>query len=86
MIKNKSGHTTLSPGVYCSGIKIQHGDVLFQEGIYIIKDGPFEITSNAETKGTYVAFYFTGNNAVFNFSSNSDVNFTAPKDGEDGSG
>lgn len=81
VVKNKSGATTLYPGVYCGGIKIQHGDVHFTPGVYVIKDGSLSITANSTVTGEYVGFYLTGDNAVFDFGSNSDIDFTAPKDG-----
>ncbi|MGI9414083.1 MAG: pilus assembly protein, partial [Hyphomicrobiales bacterium] len=81
VVKNKNGSTTLSPGVYCGGISIQHGDVEFEPGVYIIKDGSFSITANSTVVGEYVGFYLTGDNAVYDFGSNSDINFSAPRDG-----
>lgn len=76
------GTINLDPGVYCGGIKIQHGAVHFEAGIYIIRDGPLQITSNSSVTGGHVGFYLTGANAVLDFGSNSDIDFTAPKDGE----
>ena len=73
---------TLQPGVYCGGLTIKAtSDVTMAEGIYIIKDGPLTVTSNSIVYGEYVGIYFTGVNAVYNFESNSDIDFTAPRDG-----
>jgi len=81
VVKNKSGATNLYPGVYCGGIQIQHGDVHFTPGVYVIKDGSFSITANSMVTGENVGFYLTGDDAVFDFGSNSDIDFTAPKEG-----
>lgn len=73
---------TLQPGVYCGGLNINsNADVTLAEGVYVMKDGPLTVTSNSVVYGKYVGVYFTGDNAVFNFESNSDIDFTAPKDG-----
>lgn len=81
LIDNAFGTATLSPGVYCGGITIRHGAVRFQPGIYVVKDGPFVIKAASNVTGEYVSFYLTGDNAVFDFGSFSDVDFTAPRDG-----
>ena len=77
-----SGSHTLRPGRYCGGIKITgSAHVEFEEGIYIIDSGQFEITGNAEVRGNYVGFGFTGPNAQFKFQGQADVELYAPKDG-----
>ena len=55
--------TTLSPGGYCGGLKI-NASTTFQPGIYYIKDGPLEIngsSTNVIAKG--VTFVLEGKNA-----------------------
>ena len=52
-----------------------------ENGIYVIKDGPFSVTSNSTVFGEGVGFYLTGDDAVYNFGSLSDINFSAPEDG-----
>lgn len=72
----------LSPGVYCGGLRIDgNARVYFLPGIYVIKDGPFNVDSNSEIQGRNVGFYLTGTNAVFRFASNASVDLEAPKDG-----
>jgi Flp pilus assembly protein TadG len=77
-----SGTQTLNPGVYCGGLNIS-GDakVKLNPGIYIIKDGPFTVTMNAQLTGTHVGFYLTGSLSLIAFSKNTLVELTGPKDG-----
>jgi hypothetical protein len=76
------GMVFLTPGVYCGGLKITgNSSVQFAPGVYVIKDGVFEVTGNGKVIGQYVGFYFTGDNAFFKFSAQADVDFSAPKDG-----
>ena len=74
--------TRLDPGVYCGGIEIKDSRVEFRSGVYIIKDGPLKIVANAQAWGENVGFYLTGDNAVYNFGSQSDIDFSAPSDGQ----
>ncbi len=74
---------TLTPGVYCGGITIDaSADVTFAPGEYIIKDGEFEVLSNAQASGAGVAFYLTGSNSTIFFDSNTSVGFTTPTTGD----
>ncbi len=73
---------TLNPGVYCGGLRIDgNAEVTLKPGIYVIKDGPLNIDSNAKVSGQYVGFFLTGDDATFRFASNAKVEFSAPKDG-----
>lgn len=59
-------------------------DVVFQPGVYVIKDGPFLIAANAEVSGTGVGFYFVGDAGqatVFSAGPQSFIDFSAPIDG-----
>jgi Flp pilus assembly protein TadG len=72
----------LSPGTYCGGIMVTgSAKVTFAAGTYIIKDGPLKFTDNSDIYGRNVSFYFTGDNAEFEFTANSVVNLGAPRDG-----
>lgn len=72
----------LTPGTYCGGLKIDgNAKVKVLPGIYVIKDGPLIVDSNAQLEGEYAGFYFTGKNAFFRFTSNAKVTLGAPKDG-----
>jgi len=76
-------YETLQPGVYCGGIEIGQGSVVtFEPGVYIIKDGPFFVGSNAIARGDNVGFYLVGNTSTLAFTSKATIEFTAPKDGD----
>ena len=73
---------TLNPGVYCGGIQIANGaQVFLNPGVYVIKDGPLIVSGNAFLEGVNVGFYLTGSKAKFNFTPDSSISLTAPKDG-----
>ncbi len=73
---------TLSPGVYCGGLDASGSTMISLEpGIYVIKDGPLELTSNASLVGMNVGFYLTGEDATIRFDGSSNVSLTAPKTG-----
>jgi hypothetical protein len=77
-----NGSHTLSPGVYCGGLVGKSNvKITLNPGVYIIKDGIFQLDSNTEASGTGVAFYLKGNAAVIDFNSNVKANFTAPTSG-----
>ncbi|MCI5046889.1 MAG: pilus assembly protein [Aquisalinus sp.] len=80
-----SEYTTsvLNPGVYCDGLKIKHdAQVTFMPGTYIIKDGPFIVEQEAIVEGKEVAFYFTGDNSSLKFEDMSEINLSAPINGD----
>ncbi len=57
-----NGNTTLTPGRYCGGIKINGGSVVFEPGTFVIDAGDFEAGGNATMTGTGVSFVFTADN------------------------
>ena len=73
---------TLSPGVYCGGLRITNGaKVTLTPGIFVIKDGPLVADKDADIQGTNVAFYLSGIGANLVFEAATTINVTAPKDG-----
>jgi Putative Flp pilus-assembly TadE/G-like len=73
----KSGTVTLNPGVYCDGLKITGtADVKFNPGTYVIRDGPFEVSSKATATGVHVGFYLEGEATVLKFGGSSTISFT----------
>jgi Flp pilus assembly protein TadG len=74
--------TTLSPGIYCSGLSIKGGATL-QAGVYVIK-GPLTINSQAVVTGTGVMFYLTGSQAGFTINAGAALSLEAPKTGDYG--
>jgi Flp pilus assembly protein TadG len=79
------GNVLLTPGTYCGGIRIgANSEVVFQPGVYVIKDGPFVIEANAGISGTGVGFYFVGDagqTTVFSASPQSSIDLSAPVNG-----
>lgn len=72
----------LRPGTYCGGLFIGGNSVVqLQAGVYVIKDGPLVVDSNADVSGIHVGFYLSGEKAVFQFLSNAKVWLDAPRDG-----
>jgi hypothetical protein len=77
-----SDTAVLTPGVYCGGITIDaSAEVTFSPGVYVIKDGPLSVLSNARASGTGVGLYLTGTAATVHFDSNTTVSFAAPASG-----
>ncbi|MFQ5773024.1 MAG: TadG family pilus assembly protein [Kiloniellaceae bacterium] len=54
---NISSSTTLTPGVYCGGIKITGGNVTFQPGMYVLDGVGLQVSGNAVLTGSEVTFY-----------------------------
>lgn len=76
------GTDTLSPGVYCGGLKLTKGAyVRLSAGIYVIKDGPLIVEDGASISGTEVGFFLTGSNANLTFDADTTVDLSAPKSG-----
>ncbi len=75
--------TTLAPGVYCGGLKIDGtSTVTLAPGNYIIRDGAFTIAKNAAVSGSDVTIFLTGKLALINFAAGSQINLSAPTDGD----
>lgn len=73
---------TLSPGVYCKGLKIEgNAKVTLNPGIYVIKDGKFEVSGDAEVTGINVGFVLTGRDTLFEFTSDTKVHLEGPENG-----
>lgn len=76
----KTGNYILTPGRYCGGLEIT-GDasVSMIGGEYIMQGGTLTVSGNATLVGSYVGFYFTGNNSGFRILDNAVVELGAPK-------
>ena len=75
-------NAVLSPGVYCGGLKIGGAaNVRFEEGVYIMKDGPLYVSDFATIEAEHAGFYFSGKQSNLYFGPNTRVSLTAPKDG-----
>ncbi len=80
----KQNYTTydLEPGVFCGGISIaSNADVQLAPGVYVIKDGPLNVSMGAHLTGEDVSFYLEGDDAVFNFGPDSKISLEASKNG-----
>ncbi|HEV7694301.1 MAG TPA: pilus assembly protein TadG-related protein [Hyphomonadaceae bacterium] len=78
--KDYVGH--LSPGVYCGGVRLNGAsNVVFDPGVYVIKDGDFRVGDTSKITGNGVGFFITGANARFEFTKNAHVHLSAPKTG-----
>lgn len=76
---------TLSPGVYCGGMKITGGTVTLTAGTYIIDGGSLSISGNATLTGTGVTLVFTSssgkNYPTATINGGATINLTAPTTG-----
>ena len=82
---------TLSPGVYCGGLKLSgSGSITFQTGTYIINGTDvggksFDYTGSGNLSGTNVMFYITGQNGYtagpINLSGSGNLTFSALSSG-----
>lgn len=60
-VSASSGNVTLTPGVYCGGIKLSgSANVTLQAGTYILKGGGLDVSGSATLTGSGVTFYNTG--------------------------
>ena len=79
----KDRTTTLSPGTYFGGLKIDgNANVTLSPGIYVFRDGSFIVDSNARVSGRGVSLVFEGEDAGFEFKSNVVVDLEAPVEGQ----
>jgi hypothetical protein len=73
---------TLTPGVYCGGLKVTNGaQVRLTSGTFVFMDGPLVVDGNASFKGENVALYLKGSGANLMFATASTISLTAPKTG-----
>jgi Flp pilus assembly protein TadG len=67
---------TLDPGVYCQGLDLK-GTVTLNPGLYVIKNGPLTISSQANVTGAGVSFYLAGQGAGFTINASGTVDLSA---------
>jgi Flp pilus assembly protein TadG len=81
-LKIKGGNVTLSPGVYCGGLSVHSKAVVtMSPGVYVVRDGEFEIGTKATVTGDGVGIYFEGANTSIRFKNDSNLSLRAPVDG-----
>ncbi len=73
----------LSPGVYCGGLVIDGAsDVTFDPGVYVMKDGEFQVKDASRISGEGTGFFFTGAGARLMFEDKVSVSLSAPEKGD----
>jgi Flp pilus assembly protein TadG len=78
----KNGDYTLNPGTYCGGLMLKpQASVTFSPGLYIIKDGVFEVQGQASATGNGVVFVFAGSGSQLIVRGGGNIDFTAPPAG-----
>lgn len=78
----KSGYYTLEPGTYCGGITVRpQATVTFKPGLYVIKNGQFQVQAGSSVSGTDVTFYFTGTGTGLEVRGGGNMELRAPKEG-----
>jgi Flp pilus assembly protein TadG len=77
------GNRQLQPGVYCGGLVILPGaSATLAPGVYVMKNGPLLVMNGASLIGEHVGFYFVGDLSTMNLASGSNINLSAPRDGD----
>jgi hypothetical protein len=80
--KLMQANVTLEPGTYCGGLDIKaDSNVTLSPGIYIMKDGQFNVNSGARVRGEEVMIAFVGADSYLHLLSQADVKLTSPKTG-----
>lgn len=73
---------TITPGVYCGGFKIFSGTVTMQPGIYVFRDGEFEVRAGATLQGDGITILLIGNSSTrFINQGGANLLITAPSEG-----
>jgi hypothetical protein len=80
---------TISPGVYCGGMKLNAGaNVTLSSGIYYLDGGDLTVNGGATLTGSSVTLVFTSQNrngfATASINGNATINLTPPKTGGTG--
>lgn len=79
-VKDYNG--SISPGVYCGGLKIDGSSVVtFEPGIYEIRNGEFLVKDVSEVSGEGVGIFFSSDNATMKLEDSVRVDLAAPVNG-----
>jgi Flp pilus assembly protein TadG len=82
-VSYKSGKHVLTPGVYCGGLVVSSSaSIEFKPGVYVMKDGPFQVGGQSDVTGKDVGFYFTGKGAVVKFTQQTTISLSGRESGE----
>ncbi len=78
-----AGRRTLTPGVYCGGLKITTGAAVttLSPGVYVLKNGPLVVDKQSSLTADGAGFFLTGANAVLAIDDTTTVNMKARQAG-----
>ena len=78
----EKGVHVLIGGTYCGGLRISgSASVTLKPGIYVMKNGPLDVSGSAQLRGKYSGFYFVGSKATLSFARDTTIDLSAPKTG-----
>jgi Putative Flp pilus-assembly TadE/G-like len=80
--KMQQATATLSPGTYCGGLTVKSGSyVKLSPGVYIMKDGPLRVDSNATVEGDEVMIAYFGADSTLYLNGGGKLTITSPRTG-----
>jgi hypothetical protein len=83
MVLSAPNTYNLTEGVYCGGLEIKgQANVHLAPGVYVMKDGPFTVTGQANVTGSGVTIFLTGNDAVADMGGSGAITLSAPTTGD----
>lgn len=78
----KDEDATISPGVYCGGLKLEGTSrITMEPGLYIIDNGKLELKDEAALIGEGVTIHLHDKKAEFDIGGSSTLSLSAPEDG-----
>ena len=81
VVANAGQTKTLNPGVYCKKTEANGGTIVFNPGIYVVRDAPLTVNSSGKVTGTGVMIFLMGKDAVLTVNSDSTFDLSAPTSG-----
>ncbi|MCB2054580.1 MAG: hypothetical protein KDE35_10095 [Geminicoccaceae bacterium] len=73
---------TLSPGIYCGGLRVMNGaQVQLEPGLYVIKNGKLAVTEDSRIEGDGVTFFLDGLVSIVELAPDAVISLAAPTDG-----
>ncbi|MGI9421073.1 MAG: TadG family pilus assembly protein [Geminicoccaceae bacterium] len=81
-VKYQDKDATISPGVYCGGLKVEGNSTITMEpGLYIIDNGKLDLKGEATLIGEGVTIHLHDKKAEFDIGGSSRLSLRAPQDG-----
>ena len=79
----KNGTHTLSPGVYCGNTILKpQAEVTLLPGLYVMRDGYFQVQAGASVTGNGVTLFFYGQNTMMEVRGGGSLDLRAPTTGD----